>query len=331
MRIAVIGAGAIGSVLGGLLSRQGHEVTLVARQEQVDAIRAHGLRLDGGLGPLEIRIPAATALESEPDLALLAVKTQDVTTALSEHRDHLDGVPLVTLQNGVRSDGLAAAALPRTEIVSAVVVVTATYLAAGRVTLVERGHLVVGRPNGPRDALVDRVATVLDSVVPTRVSDNVAGAHWLKLVMNLNNALPALTDRSVQDLAEDPFLRALAIRLMREGLRVVDRAGIPLEGLGPVTPNQVRFLTRLPTAWAARGFARQVRRTGGPWPILGSTLQSLRRGRATEIDFLNGEIVSLGRDVRVPTPLNARVVELVHEVEQTRRFFDTDGLRSTLP
>lgn len=331
MRIAVIGAGAIGSVLGGLLSKQGHEVTLVARREQVAAIRAHGLRMDGCLGPLEIPISAATGLESEPDLALLSVKTQDVTAALSEHRGHLDGVPLVTLQNGVRSDGLAAAALPRNEIVSAVVMVTATYLEPGRVTLVERGHLVVGRPNGPRDALTDRVAAVLDPAVPTRVSDNVAGAHWLKLLMNLNNALPALTGRSLQDLSEDPFLRRLAIRLMREGLRVVDRAGIALERLGPVSPGRVRFLTRLPTAWASRGFARQVRGMGGPWPILGSTLQSLRRGRATEIDFLNGEIVSLGRDVRVPTPLNSRVAELVHEVERSRKFFDSGALRDALP
>lgn len=331
MRIAVLGAGAIGSVLGGLLVKQGHDVTLVARQEQVDAVRAHGLRIDGCLGPLEIPIHATRTLESAPDLVLLAVKTQDVPGALQEHRAHLEGVPIVTLQNGVRSDALVAASLPGAEIVSAVVVVTATYLEPARVTLVERGYLVVGRPPcGPRDALVDRVASVLGAAVPTQVSDNVAGAHWLKLLLNLNNALPALTDEPMGELSGDPFFRGLAIRLMREGLRAVDSARIPLESLGNVTVRQVRFLTRLPTTWAARAFGRQVRGRGGPWPVLGSTLQSLRRGRTTEIDFLNGEIVSLGRGIGMPTPLNARVVELVHEVERTRHFYRPEELRAII-
>jgi len=328
MRIAILGAGAIGSVLGGLLAKEGHDVTLVGRREHVDAIRAHGLRVDGCLGTFDLTVDAATALGSSPDLALLAVKTQDVQAALRQNRDFLLDVPLVTLQNGVRSDGLVAATLRRADVVSAVVLVTATYLEPGRVTLVERGQLVVGRPNGPRDALVGRVASILNRAVPTRISDNVAGAHWLKLLMNLNNALPALTDRPLREVAQDAYLRDLAVGLMREGIQVVDRAGIRLEGLGNVSVRQVRLLTRLPTAWAGRVFARQAGRMGGPWPVLGSTLQSLRRGRPTEIDYLNGEIVALGRDVRVATPLNARVLALVHGLERTRAFYTADRLRA---
>lgn len=330
MRIAVIGAGAIGCVIGGLLALQRHKVTLIGRSEQVAALRAHGLHVDGALGSMNIPIQAATALDGTPDLLLLAVKTQDVAAAVETVRDRVDHVLLVTLQNGVRSDEIVAAAHLGAEVVSAVVVVTATYLEPGRVTLVERGHLVIGRPSGPPDGLVDRVRSVLAPAVLTFTSANMVGAHWLKLILNLNNAIPALTNESLRAVSADPFLRRLAVRLMAEGLRTVDAAGVALADLGTVSVRQIRSLTRLPTAVGARIFARQAGRLGGPWPVLGSTLQSLRRGRSTEIDFLNGEVVALGRKVHVATPLNERIVSLVHDLERTRTFRTPAALRSAL-
>ena len=321
MRIAVLGAGAIGGSIGALLASSGHDVTLVGRPPQVEAIRAGGLRMDGCLGPFVPKVRAVETLDARPDLSLLAVKTQDVEGTVREHELFLRGAPLVTLQNGVRSDDLVAALLPKDLLLSAVVQVTATYLEPGRITLVDRGRLVLGRPRGPRDGLVQEIATVLHPAVPTTVTDNAVGAHWLKLIMNLNNALPALTNRPVREVASDPFLRRLAVQLMREGMRVADRAGISLEALDGVSVRTVRLLTQLPAPWAARMFGSRAGGLGGEWPILGSTLQSLRRGRPTEIDYLNGEIVQQGERLGIRTPANAKIVELVHEVERTGRFF----------
>ncbi len=317
----MLGAGAIGGSLAALLASNGHEVTLVGRPAQVEAIRASGLRMDGCLGPFVPKLRPAEALDGRPGLALLAVKTQDVESALLESEPFLRGAPLVTLQNGVRSDELAARILPRDFLLSAVVQVTATYLEPGRITLVDRGQLVLGRPHAPRDGLVAEVAEVLAPAVPTTVTDNVVGAHWLKLIMNLNNALPALTNLPLREVSANPFLRRLAIRLMREGVRVADRTGVSLEALDGVSVRTVRLLTRLPTSWAAWVFGSRAGRLGGEWPILGSTLQSLRRGRPTEIDYLNGEIVQQGERLGIPAPANAKAVELVHEVERTGRFF----------
>jgi 2-dehydropantoate 2-reductase len=330
MRVAVLGAGAIGGAVGALLAKCGHDVTLIGRSDQVRAIHASGLRIDGCLGSFTAQIRAAETLDSRPDLALLAVKTQDVEAAVTENAPILHGVPLVTLQNGVRSDEIVARLLPRETLLSAVVLVTATYLTPGRVTVVERGHLILGRPRGPHDSLVDEIALVLNPAVPTSVSDNLVGAHWLKLIMNLNNAIPALANLPIREVSADPLLGLLAVRLMREGVRVADRGGIRLESLGEVSVRTVRFLTRLPGPVAARMFGARIGRLGGEWPILGSTLQSLRRGRPTEIDFLNGEVVRLGVRLGVPTPFNARVVALVHESERTGRFPTADRLRQVL-
>ncbi len=327
MRIAVLGAGAIGSSVGALLAENGHDVTLVGRPDQVRAIRDGGLQVDGALGGFAARVRAAEALDALPDLALLAVKTQDVEAAVRGSGSHLRDVPLVTLQNGVRSDEIVARQLPPDKLLSAVVMVTATYLEPGRVTLVDRGRLVLGRPHGPRDALAEEIARVLDPAVPTSVSDNLVGAHWLKLIMNLNNALPALSNRTLREVSASPFLRQLAVRLMREGIRVADHGGIRLEPLEGVPLRTVRLLARLPAPWAGRIFAARARRLGGRWPVLGSTLQSVRRGRPTEIDFLNGEIVVQGQRLGVPTPFNATVVELVHEVERSGKFSSPDRLQ----
>ncbi len=327
MRIAVVGAGAIGGAVGALLAREGHEVTLIGRPETVRDLRENGLRVEGPLGAFEVPVAAATTLDFRPELSLLTVKTQDVESTVRANRAFLEGLPLVTMQNGVRSDSMVAGLLPAENLLSAVVMVTATYLPPRPVAIVDRGYLVFGRPTGPPDALVETVAAVLRFAVPTLVSANLVGAHWLKLIMNLNNGLPALTNLTLREVTRDRFLRTLAVDLMREGLRVADRAGIRLEALEGVSVRTVRLFTWAPRLLAARVFALRAGRLGEGWPVLGSTLQSLLRNRPTEIDFLNGEIVRRGRELGIPTPLNEKVVQLVHEVEKTGRFYQPNALR----
>ena len=218
-KIAIIGAGAVGCGFGFLLNRAGREVTLIGRADQVRAIQTDGLKVEGYAGEHQVKIPAAERLDFKPDLVLLAVKTQDVAGALRENLPWLTGVPVVTLQNGVRGDDLAAELLPQDRIISAVVLLHANYLAPGSVTLMYEGGLILGRPFGPRDSLLEEAARLLGQATPTRISDNIRGAHWLKLITNLNNALPALIDGTFHQVYADPFLASLAIRIMREGLK----------------------------------------------------------------------------------------------------------------
>ena len=125
MEIAVIGAGAIGSTLAGLLARSGEKVWLIGRPDQVDAVRTEGLRVDGALGAFTVAMQADMALSHRPDLALLAVKTQNVLQAVHDNLSYLSGVPIVTMQNGVKSDELVASLVPGEQIVGAVVFISA--------------------------------------------------------------------------------------------------------------------------------------------------------------------------------------------------------------
>lgn len=329
-RIAIIGAGAIGCALGALLARAGQDVTLIGRPSQVAAIRSGGLHVDGVLGTFTIPVAAAEALAFRPDIALLAVKTQDVVTAVEASRALLDGVPIVTLQNGVHSDDMVAGILSPDQIVSAVVSLIATYLTPGTVTIVSPGDLLIGAPFTASDQDVQLAARILNLAIPTAVSQNIRGAHWLKLLINLNNALPAITNMSVQEVYADPYLSQLAIRLLREGLAVVRRAGIALAPLPDVSVGLIRLLGGLPVWLATRITVSNVRRRAADTPVLGSTLQSVRRGRPTEIAYLNGAIVELGGKVGVPTPLNGAVVAMVQRIEQTGQFWSAGAVREAL-
>jgi 2-dehydropantoate 2-reductase len=121
MKIAVIGAGAIGSVIGGLLSKAGQDVTLIGRKAHVGTINEKGLIIECALGKMLVRVKAQECLDFMPDLALLAVKTQDVEIAAREIEPYVSGIPIVTMQNGVRSDGLVASVLGRGNVISCAV------------------------------------------------------------------------------------------------------------------------------------------------------------------------------------------------------------------
>ena len=152
----------------------------------------------------------------------------------------------------------------------------------------------------------------------------------MKLLVNLNNALPAMTNLSSHDVYRDAYLTRLAILAMREGIDAIDSAGIALESLPSFPIAVARMIRLVPLGFAGHLVSFMVRRQETRWPLLGSTLQSIRRGRPTEIDYLNGEVVRLGRQVNVPTPINLAMVELVHQVESGDRFLSTGEIRRAI-
>jgi len=326
-RIAIIGAGAIGSVLGALLDRAGHELTLIGRPTHVNAIRQDGLIVEGTLGTFTVHPSASETLEFQPDFAFLVVKTQDVLAAVQTSLPFLSDVPLVTFQNGVRSDEIVATHVPRAQIISAVVNTAASYLTPGKVTIAYPGSIVLGRPFGEPDEVLKTVAGTLGAVIPTKLSTNIQGAHWLKLIVNLNNAFPAITNLTYPQIYAHADMSQLAVRVMREGLATVKRAGIRLEALPDVPLILTHLIAGLPIRLAGALLAASARRRESEWPLLGSTLQSLKRGRPTEIDYLNGEIVSLGQQHHVPTPLNVAIVEIVHQIEQSGQFLGIEQFK----
>jgi 2-dehydropantoate 2-reductase len=325
-KIVIYGAGAVGGVIGSLLARAGENVTLIARGEHVRAIRSSGLSVSGASGAFTVHPQMEEQLSFQPDLVLLTVKMGDVEESCRQINARAPGATVATFQNGVRGDELAAGILGKENVVGGVALFNAAYLAAGRVRYGTKGSLLVGEPFRPNGARIREIAAVRNCGIKTGIASNIAGAHWTKLLVNvMGNSLEAMTGLSFGECMKRPGLRRIAIRILREALDVLDTSGIPLEPLPDLPVSAFRMIGRWPEGIASGllGLTMSGTRT------LTSTLQSIRKGRPTEIDCLNGEIVRQGAAISLPTPYNAKAVELIHEVERSGRFFSADYLEGS--
>lgn len=294
MRFVVYGAGAIGGVVGGRLFEHGHDVTLIARGDHLRAIQSVGLRVDSPGGSVTLSVPAAPGpadIEWTGDeVVLLSMKGQDTVAALGELRAAAPAsISVVCLQNGVANE---REALRRFEKVYAVPVMSPTgHLEPGVVQAWSHpvaGIYDIGRyPSGVDDTTAAFAAAFSESGFVSEERDDVMRWKYRKLLMNLGNSVQALFERAegADDLARD--VRA-------EGEAVLVAAGID-----HASAEEDR---------QRRGSIMQLGAIEGASRGGGSTWQSLARGQGTvETDYLNGEIVLLGRLHGLPTPLNERL------------------------
>ena len=319
MRVAVIGAGAVGGLLAALLDRAGHDVEVTARGDHLAAIRADGIVLDGGYGAHVARVAANETLTRTPDVVILATKAQDAAAALDANAGVIAGLPLLVVQNGLGGIRVAREAQPASPLLGGLALFATSYLSPGHITVTAALPLVIGpTPDCPPEVR-ERVVGLLREALPVEVVDSLDGAQWTKLLVNHVNALPAITGLSVQQTVADPALRRVLAGSLRETVRIANRIGIRFTGLQGIPGWILPWLGRGPLALAA-ALPRLLARRMGDVPNPGSTLQSLRRGQLTEIDFLNGAVVRVAGEHGLPAPINTAIVGLVHEVERTGTF-----------
>lgn len=325
MRIAVIGAGAIGGLVAGYLKEKGEEVFLVARRRTIEAIKEKGLRIRGVRGNFQVKLDAAQRLNFIPDLAILATKTQDIEAAVKENLQFLKGCVILTTQNGVAADNIAAVYLPKEKIISSIVMFGATSLEPAEITHNFEGSWIIGRAFGNNDELTVSIAGVLGKAFPAIVSEDIKGMKYLKIFVNANNCIPAILGKSMQEAFCDTSISGISIAIWKEGLEIVNKAGIELVSLPDFPLERLLKLTSMPTREAAKiysGIMSNLSKT----PLYGSILQSIKRGRQSEIDYINAEFVNLARGINTKAPLNEKLVTLVHQVEKTGRFLSTEEL-----
>jgi 2-dehydropantoate 2-reductase len=306
VRYVIIGAGAVGGSLGACLTTGGHDVVLVARGNHYDAIRDHGLRFETPDSAETVAIPAVGDPEdagiTADDVVLLAVKSQDTEGALTSLVGNTPiDTPIVCLQNGVENERVALRRF--THVYGGMVIVPATYLSAGTVSVSTSptiGICDVGRyPSGTDEITKDLAAALVASRWASETVPDIMRFKYGKLLENLSNAIQVALglEQSGSDIG--------AI-VRNEGVACLEAAGIDYAPSSELRERRARALT-VPSA-SGRG------RTGT------STWQSVARGTGNvETDFLNGEIALLGRLHGVPTPANALLQEISADVAGERR------------
>lgn len=330
MRIGVIGAGAVGGTFAALLSAKGHDVEITARGAGLDAIRAGGIHLDGGWGEHTAVVDAHPTLTARPELAIVATKAQDAATALAANATRLEGVPILVVQNGLGGLRVAHEELPSSPLLGGLALFAASYLEPGHVTVTGANPVVIGAGDGADSALLARVAGVVGEALPVEVTDDIVGAQWTKLLINHVNALPAITGLSVQEVVADARLRRILTASMRETVRIARGIGVRFGKVQGVSGAVLGLVGTLPLSLGEQ-FPRLLARRMGSVPNPGSTLQSIRRGQLTEIEYLNGAVVQAAAEHNLLAPVNAAIVALVHEVERTGEFITTDEVVRRIP
>jgi 2-dehydropantoate 2-reductase len=294
MEIAVMGAGAVGCYYGGMLARAGHDVTLIARAQHVEAVRRSGLRLQTNTfdASFPVRASEDPSAARGAKLVLFSVKSPDTERAGTALALHLEPDAVVlSLQNGVDNAERLAATLGR-DVIPAVVYVATEMAGPGHVLHHGRGELVIGL-----SAASTRIAAAFGAAgVPVEVSDNVIGALWAKLVVNCAyNALSAITQLPYGRLVQGEGVPNVMRDVVDECLAVARAEGVAVPG--DMHQTVPRIAETMPGQFS-------------------STAQDLARGKPTEIDHLNGLVVRKGEALGVLTPANGLLVALVKLLER---------------
>ena len=300
MRVAVLGAGAVGCFYGGMLARAGVPVTLIGRAPHVEAVRRDGLAIEWADRRETIRVGASTdvAAARDADLVLVCVKSPDTDAAARSLLPHLGGDALVaSLQNGVDNAERLRAVLP--QVVLAAVVYVGVYMnGPGVVRHAGRGDLVLGasRADAARPGVAARTAAVAAMFeaagIACPLSEDIDAALWTKLVINCAfNAISALGRARYGRMARDAGIRALMEGAVRESVAVARATGVALD--------ERRLVEAV---WGvADALAQQY----------SSTAQDILRGKPTEIDALNGFVAARGAALGVDAPINRTLHALV--------------------
>ncbi|MCL2553571.1 MAG: 2-dehydropantoate 2-reductase [Actinomycetia bacterium] len=326
-RFAVLGAGSIGCHLGGRLVAAGYDVAFVGRPAAMDVLRQRGLTLSTSAGPAVHLAPEKLTLATGPEAAagadyvLVTVKTAATAAAAADLATRLaPGAVVASFQNGLRNPATLRAALPGHTVLAAMVPYNVVQTAPGTVHQGMPGTLMTE----PDDTLVTALRA---AGLAVEARTDMAEVQHAKLLMNLNNAVNALSGLPLRDqLGRRAYRRCLAL-CQREALAAYRAAGVVPARLGPASPAVTPYVLALPDALFRRVAAASLRIDAH---ARSSMWEDLQRGRRTEVDSLQGEIVALAAAHGRGAPANARLAALVHDAEAAPRTWTGPELYAEL-
>jgi 2-dehydropantoate 2-reductase len=316
MKIAILGAGALGCAIGSTLTQGGHETWLIDRSPaHVEAMRRDGLQVDDADGSRRVQVRAATqaAEVGHVDLVVVLVKSFHTDSAMRGALDLIGPDTVVlSLQNGLGHEDVLSEIVGRERVLAGKTYVGGVLRAPGQIQSGVRGKFTyIGELDGQITRRVQAIAEVFNaSGLATTVSDNILGTMWDKLLINVaTGALTGITRLTYGQLYEEPVLKATALAAVVEAMAAAKAAGVMLS------------MTDAEQAWtlAAEGLSSEFKT---------SMLQSLEKGSVTEIDFINGAVVRWGERLGVPTPVNSTLVACIKGIERAMTDRQRDGATS---
>jgi 2-dehydropantoate 2-reductase len=325
--VLVVGAGAIGGVTAAKMEGRVRRVSVLdANREHVERMRDRGLLLDELGEERYVRLDARadpSDFEDSFDFALVTLKAPHLEAALGPLVERGLARTFVSLGNGLVQDRIAAI-VGDDNLIAGTVEWGATNLGPGHLAQTTQGPFVIGEPDGETKDRTRLLAEALETVADVRVTENISGQVWSKLLVNSAfSGLGAVSGLLYREVVADPSGREAALAVWREGYDVGMAQEIILDEVLGVPADSL--VVRRPEDRQRADEALEVA-MGYAGATKASMLQDLERGAKTEVDVINGGVVERGREYNVETPLNERVVELMHTMERGERQPDRDAL-----
>ena len=324
MNVLSIGAGAVGGAVATRLQAADVDLTVVDTSiEHVRMLRDPGLEVggidEGRVTMLDAVIPPSLSSQrvAEADVVLLAVRSGSTARALSKIAGDLRAdADVVSLQNGLNEDAIAElVGAERT--IGCTVGFGATWISPGRISLDAAGDLNIGRLDGSSDERLEATKELLAKAFPTKISSNIRGEVWAKMLVNSMTVLGALGGMLTGDLLVTPERRRVVAEVVAEGVRVAAAEGVQLPNVFGLVPPA---LVDSPAQWRTV-MHRVLVRVGEAYGAIKSvTWRDFELGRRTEIDAVTGEIVRRGEVHGVDTPLSSAVYASLKEIEAGERL-----------
>jgi 2-dehydropantoate 2-reductase len=323
LSLVVVGAGAIGGITAALLKKSGYNVEIICRDAEYTSIISNkGIEVSGECGELTISMPAYSSfsdVKDKKDIMLYATKATDIPESAQQARGILkENGYVISMQNGICEDALAAV-FGKERIIGCVIGWGATMVSRGKMVMTSGGDFIIGYPWKAPDPFLDDLAAILSSIVPVRVTDNIFGHLYSKLTINsCITSLGAICGLFLGKMLTFKKIRKIFIEIIHEAVMVADALNIKIEVFGGKLDFRKflkgnNFFYDIRRHFMLRIIGFRYRR------LKSSSLQSLERGRVTEVDYLNGYIAQNGRRMNIQVPINSAIVDMIHEIEQNKR------------
>lgn len=330
MRIALIGAGAIGGSIAACIAKQGYDLTVVAKYEEyASLIENQGIEITGVKGNFVQKIKAVakvSQLTGKFDIVFVATKAYDVKENLLSLFPYLkENTSVVSLQNGICTD-LYQEVVGQDRTVGCVVGYGATMHQKGKIEITSTGNFVIGSIAKTFKGDLKEVQTCLNTTFETIISDDIYSNLYSKLIINsCITSLGALTGLNLGEMMKIKKIRVIFLKIIDEAIAVANANHIQVPPYGGKLDYYKLYQRKSKFGNFINHLIIQI--VGKKYRQLkSSSLQSLQRGQKTEIDYFNGYIVSLGKQVQVPTPINEKLVQMIKEIELHQRKITLDNI-----
>ncbi len=328
-RILVVGAGAIGGITAAILAREQNDICLVAKYpELAEKISNEGIEVRGYCGDFCVVVPAvahAAELTGKFDYVFMATKADSLVKVTREILPFIhEQSRVVSMQNGICEEALASV-VGTMRTIGCVVGWGATMMAPGKVEMTSGGEFVIGNWDRDKDEKLEEVAGILRHVLPTGTSHKILSHLYSKLIINsCITTLGAISGLYLGEMLAKRYIRNIFIEIIREAMVVADAMELKVEPFAGKL-DYYKFLSSDVMASFKRHLT--IRVIGFKYRKLkSSSLQSLERGRKTEIDFFNGYISRKGKKYGVHTPVNSKLTRMVQEIENGMRSISVNSL-----